>query len=307
MSRGYLPQKPVTMITENGDESALESVKQTAEQGVSLAQNARQMVLNDRQTTAQDRARIATVEQNTLTLQQLADDYQARLAESLADRAALTNQVQSLATDMHDEAENRATYDASLQAAVSGLNARVDNIQLTPGPAGKDGTNGKDGAPGTPGRDGTDGKTGTPGANGADGKSAYQIARDNGYGGTQTQWLASLTGAQGATGAKGDPGKDFDPTIANALAARIATLEGARTLAYGMASTPTLALLAVTDVTVPLSRTMPDTNYVIELGKSSNLRDDMITLKTKTTIAVTYTVKAIVAIGAGTLAVIARY
>jgi len=30
---------------------------------------------------------------------------------------------------------------------------------------------------------------------GPDGKSAYQIARDGGYGGTQTQWLASLKGA----------------------------------------------------------------------------------------------------------------
>lgn len=44
---------------------------------------------------------------------------------------------------------------------------------------------GKDGDPGSPGKDGTDGA------------SAYQLARANGYGGTQTQWLASLVGAAG--------------------------------------------------------------------------------------------------------------
>lgn len=295
MSRGLLPQKPVTLITENGDEAALESVKQTAEQGVSLAQNARQMVINDRQTTAADRARIDDVEKNTLTLQQLADDYQARLGESLTDRATLRAQIQTLATDIHDEAENRATHDATLQVALSGISARLDNIQLIPGPAGKDG------APGRDGRDGTDGK---PGTTGTDGKSAYQLARERGYGGTETQWIASLKGDQGV---KGDPGKDVDPAVINALTARIAALENTRALAYGMASTPALTLLATTDVIIPLSRTMPDTNYTVELGKSSNLRDDMITLKTKTATTVTYTVRAIIALGAGTLAAIARY
>ena len=57
-----------------------------------------------------------------------------------------------------------------------------------------------------------------PGGGGADGKSAYEIAVDNGYVGSQTQWLASLkgdkgdkgdvgaTGAQGIQGDKGDTG-----------------------------------------------------------------------------------------------------
>lgn len=45
-----------------------------------------------------------------------------------------------------------------------------------------------------------------PGPPGADGKSAYQIARDHGYGGTETQWLASLVGAQGQTGSQGPAG-----------------------------------------------------------------------------------------------------
>ena len=46
----------------------------------------------------------------------------------------------------------------------------------------------------------------TPGADGADGKSAYQIAQDNGYTGTETEWLASLHGADGQDGVDGTNG-----------------------------------------------------------------------------------------------------
>ena len=34
---------------------------------------------------------------------------------------------------------------------------------------------------------------------GADGKSAYQLARDNGFSGTETEWLESLKGQAGQT------------------------------------------------------------------------------------------------------------
>lgn len=53
------------------------------------------------------------------------------------------------------------------------------------------------------------------GAPGEPGKSAYQVALDNGFVGTEVQWLASLVGANGlqglpgadgATGPKGDQG-----------------------------------------------------------------------------------------------------
>lgn len=56
--------------------------------------------------------------------------------------------------------------------------------------------------------------------NGRDGKSAYEIAVDGGYAGTETQWLASLkgepgqkgdTGEQGAKGDKGDKGDKGEP------------------------------------------------------------------------------------------------
>ncbi|WP_414167124.1 hypothetical protein ACMATS_05820 [Streptoverticillium reticulum] len=72
-----------------------------------------------------------------------------------------------------------------------------------PGAPGKDGTNGKDGAPGRPG------DPGQPGDPGAPGKSAYQVAVDEGFKGTEQEWLASLKGTQGPPGEQGPPG---DPT-----------------------------------------------------------------------------------------------
>ena len=40
------------------------------------------------------------------------------------------------------------------------------------------------------------------------GKSAYEIAKENGFNGTETEWLASLKGATGAPGANGKDGED---------------------------------------------------------------------------------------------------
>ena len=47
---------------------------------------------------------------------------------------------------------------------------------------------------------------------GADGKSAYEIAVEHGYVGTEEQWIASLKGIKGDKGDKGDPGNDWVPT-----------------------------------------------------------------------------------------------
>ena len=55
------------------------------------------------------------------------------------------------------------------------------------------------------------GDAGAPGESGADGKSAYQIAVDNGFVGSQSEWLASLKGATGASGAPGKDGASGSP------------------------------------------------------------------------------------------------
>lgn len=48
------------------------------------------------------------------------------------------------------------------------------------------------GEKGDPGKDGKDGVDGVDGAVGAVGKSAYDIAVDNGFEGTEAEWLESL-------------------------------------------------------------------------------------------------------------------
>ena len=74
------------------------------------------------------------------------------------------------------------------------------------GDKGEQGERGLTGAKGDKGSDGLDGKDGLPGANGVDGKdgkSAYQIAVEQGFAGSEAAWLASLKGEKGD---KGDAG-----------------------------------------------------------------------------------------------------
>lgn len=52
------------------------------------------------------------------------------------------------------------------------------------------------------------GPAGKDGTNGVDGLSAYQLARQQGYGGTLTQWLATLIGRDGKDGVNGTNGRD---------------------------------------------------------------------------------------------------
>ncbi len=77
------------------------------------------------------------------------------------------------------------------------------------------------------------------GSGGADGKSAYEIAVDNGFDGTEEEWLESLKGADGkdgrdgvngtdgTNGSDGVDGKDGFPSEEewNALVARVEALE----------------------------------------------------------------------------------
>ena len=68
---------------------------------------------------------------------------------------------------------------------------------------GIDGKNGVDGLPGKDGKNGADGlpgRDGIDGINGSDGKSAYIIAVEHGFTGTENEWLQSLKGADGKDG-----------------------------------------------------------------------------------------------------------
>ena len=60
---------------------------------------------------------------------------------------------------------------------------------------------------------GEKGEKGDTGSRGADGKSAYEVALQNGFTGTEADWLTSLKGQKGDTGApgaKGEPGEKGD-------------------------------------------------------------------------------------------------
>lgn len=56
------------------------------------------------------------------------------------------------------------------------------------------------------GQDGKDGINGVDGVNGTDGKSAYQIAVEKGFVGTEQEWLDSLVGKDGTDGLDGKDG-----------------------------------------------------------------------------------------------------
>ena len=76
----------------------------------------------------------------------------------------------------------------------------VDGKDGVNGKDGCDGRNGVDGLLGKDGKDGADGLPGRDGIDGIDGKSAYIIAVEHGFSGTETEWLQSLKGADGKDG-----------------------------------------------------------------------------------------------------------
>lgn len=86
--------------------------------------------------------------------------------------------------------------------------------QGVPGEKGETGEKGEPGAKGNPGEKGDPGAPGKDGANGrdgADGKSAYLLAVEHGYSGSESEWLASLKGEKGDAGQPGERGEKGDP------------------------------------------------------------------------------------------------
>ena len=142
--------------------------------------------------------------------------------------------------------DGESAYEIAVRNGFSGtetewLNSLVgeQGIQGETGPQGPSGTNGEDGedgvtplfrinsstnfwevsyddgstytsldvsATGPQGIHGETGLQGPSGSNGKDGDSAYQIAVNHGFDGTENEWLASLHGQDGATGPQGPSG-----------------------------------------------------------------------------------------------------
>lgn len=105
------------------------------------------------------------------------------------------------------------------ESQMSNLSKLVEELKNHTGTGDGSGSPGKKGDPGEDGKsayelaveNGFNGSLsewleslkGAPGTNGNDGKSAYELAVDGGYDGTQSQWLDSLKGEPGANGSDG--------------------------------------------------------------------------------------------------------
>ena len=76
-------------------------------------------------------------------------------------------------------------------------NGTLSGLKGPKGDTGEQGPKGEQGYQGIQGEQGLQGETGPAGQDGSDGKSAYEIAVENGFEGTEQQWLQSLIGAIG--------------------------------------------------------------------------------------------------------------
>ena len=103
--------------------------------------------------------------------------------------------------------DGKSSYEIAVEHGFVGT--ETEWLESLKGVDGKDGVNGKDGCDGRngvdglPGKDGKSGADGLPGRDGIDGtdrKSAYIIAVEHGFTGTENEWLQSLKGADGKDG-----------------------------------------------------------------------------------------------------------
>ena len=103
--------------------------------------------------------------------------------------------------------DGKSAYEIAIEHGFVGIETEwleslkgVDGKDGVNGKDGCDGRNGVDGLPGKDGKDGADGLPGRDGIDGTDGKSAYIIAVEHGFSGTENEWLQSLKGADGRDG-----------------------------------------------------------------------------------------------------------
>ena len=106
-----------------------------------------------------------------------------------------------------DGADGKSAYEIAVEHGFVGdEQAWLESLKGDRGESGEPGKNGTNGAhgaqgeDGTPGKDGKDGTDGTDGADGAPGKSAYEIAVEYGYEGSEQEWIAQFSGAVGKDG-----------------------------------------------------------------------------------------------------------
>ena len=97
--------------------------------------------------------------------------------------------------------DGKSAFEIAIEHGFVGTETEwLESLKGVDGKDGCDGRNGVDGLPGKDGKNGADGLPGRDGINGTDGKSAYIIAVEHGFSGTENEWLQSLKGADGKDG-----------------------------------------------------------------------------------------------------------
>ena len=116
------------------------------------------------------------------------DELAKKLNIEAYDDEPIKAQISSILDEisaLKDKVEQLVTYDdTALRNEIKALSDRLENIQLMPGPRGE---------------------TGPRGLPGRDGKSAYQLAVEHGFSGTEQEWLASLKGDSGGSSKRYGP------------------------------------------------------------------------------------------------------
>lgn len=100
--------------------------------------------------------------------------------------------------------DGKSAYEIAVEYGFIGTETEwlesLKGVDGNDGVNGKDGCDGRNGVDGLSGKDGKNGTDGLPGRDGIDGKSAYIIAVEHGFSGTENEWLQSLKGADGKDG-----------------------------------------------------------------------------------------------------------
>lgn len=184
----------------------------------------------------------------------------------------------------------------ALQAMVTSLGKRIDDIALTPGPQGEPGTagatgsqgerglTGQTGAQGIPGAKGDAGSAGAKGDTGAQGLPGTQgIKGDKGDSGTTgTKGDTGQQGIQGLTGAKGDIGLTGPKGDTGATGAKGDAGTPTRVERYTTFSTDSSGIVTITFST-PFT-TLPDCE-IVESWTSANPPQQIVGSVTEVTLA----------------------
>lgn len=229
-----------------------------------LAQNTRQMILNDR-------------------------DRNAQTIAPLQEAAARFGSVTAAADAIHIDLQNQ----------VNNLVTLLATIQLLPGPdgpAGPAGPPGSDGAPGPRGMPGNDGLAGKDGADGPRGPAGPtgSPGRDGSAGPTGATGPAGPAGPSGATGSTGQagPAGPTGPTGAQGPTGPTGA-PGTANLALAIAPCPLIAVLGFATVTLTWTRPMPGTDYELQYQHSGQtLGNPTYTVQSKAKTGVTLKVTA---------------